>query len=166
MAIFLALPILGLMVILQSAILSQVNLLYGSFDLVLLVLVAWAVQERVKTAWHWGITAGLLVSLVTSVPIWAILPAYVGATGIAIYMRRIFYQRPLLAMVAATFFATLFTQVITVLALGLSGISIPLTEAFYMITIPSVLLNLLLAIPVYALIGDLANWLYPETIEI
>jgi hypothetical protein len=25
---------------------------------------------------------------------------------------------------------------------------------------------LLLAVPVYALIGDLANWLYPEAIEI
>lgn len=166
MAIFLALPILGLMVILQSAIFSQVHLLYGSVDLVLLVLVAWAVQERVKTAWHWGIIAGLLASLVTSVPVWAILPAYVGATGIAISIRRIFWQRPLLAMVAGTFFSTLLTHVITVIALGISGVSIPVTEAFYMITIPSVLLNLLLAVPVYALIGDLANWLYPETIEI
>lgn len=166
MAIFLALPILGLMVILQSAIFSQVHLLHGSVDLVLLVVVAWAVQERVKTAWHWGIIAGLLVSLVTSVPIWAIIPAYVITTGIAIYMRRIFWQRPLLAMIMATFFAILITHAITVFALGITGISIPLIEAFYMITIPSILLNLLLAIPVYALIGDLANWLYPETIEI
>jgi len=166
MAIFLALPILGLMVILQSAIFSQVHLLNGSIDLVLLVVVAWAVQERVKTAWHWGIIAGLLVSLATSVPIWAIVPAYVIATGIAIYMRRIFWQRPLLAMIMATFFAILITHAITVVALGITGIPIPLIEAFYLITIPSILLNLLLAIPMYALIGDLANWLYPETIEI
>jgi rod shape-determining protein MreD len=166
MAILLALPILGLMVILQSAILSQVHLLNGSVDLVLLVVVAWAVQERVKTAWHWGIIAGLLASMVTSVPIWAIIPAYVVATGIAIYMRRIFWQRPLLAMITATFFTTLSTHAITVLALGITGISIPLAEAFYLITIPSVLLNLLISIPVYTLIGDLANWLYPETIEI
>ena len=166
MAIFLALPILGMMVILQSAIFSQVHLLYGSVDLVLLVVVAWAVQDRVKTAWHWGIMAGLLVSIATSVPIWAIILAYVITTGIAIYMRRVFWQRPLLAMVTATFFATLITHVITVLALGITGISIPFIEAFYMITIPSVLLNLLLAVPLYALIGDLANWLYPETIEI
>ena len=166
MAIFLALPILGLMVILQSAIFSHVHLLNGSIDLVLLVVVAWAVQERVKTAWHWGIIAGLLVSLATSVPIWAIVPAYVIATGIAIYMRRIFWQRPLLAMIMATFFAILITHAITVVALGITGIPIPLIEAFYLITIPSILLNLLLAIPMYALIGDLANWLYPETIEI
>lgn len=166
MAIILALPVLGLVVILQSAILSQVHLLNGSVDLVLLVVIAWAVQERVKAAWHWGVIAGLLVSLVTSVPIWAIIPAYVAATGIAIYMRRIFWQRPLLAMITATFFTTFSTHAITVLALGITGISIPITEAFYLITIPSVLLNILLSIPAYALIGDLANWLYPETIEI
>ena len=81
-------------------------------------------------------------------------------------MRRIFWQRPLLAMIAATLLATLIVQAISVVALLVSGTPIPLIEAFYLITIPSALLNLLLAVPVYALIGDLANWLYPETIEI
>jgi len=62
MAVFLAIPLLGLLVIMQSAILSQVRLLNGTVDLVLLVLVAWSVQERVKTAWHWRIAgAGRLV---------------------------------------------------------------------------------------------------------
>ena len=97
MAILLAIPLLGLMVIIQSAIFSQVHLLYGTIDLVLLIVVAWAVQERVTTAWHWGIIAGLLVSLATAVPAYAIIPAYVSVTGVAIYMRRIFWQRPLLA---------------------------------------------------------------------
>jgi hypothetical protein len=103
MAIFLAIPILGLMVILQSAIFSQVHLLYGTLDLVLLVLVAWSVQERVTTAWHWALIAGLLASFATAVPAVAIIPAYVLATGIALFMRRIFWQRPLLAMVTAIF---------------------------------------------------------------
>ena len=165
MAFLLAIPILGLMVIIQSAILSQVQLLYGTVDLVLLVVVAWAVQERVKTAWHWGVIAGLLVSLATAVPPLAIITAYVLTTGVAIYMRRIFWQRPLLAMITATALATLITQAISVTALVLNGTPIPLIESFYMITIPSVLLNVLLAVPVYALIGDLANWLYPEVIE-
>ena len=166
MAILLAIPILGLMVVVQSAIFSQVHLLYGTIDLVLLVLVAWAVQERVTTAWHWGVVAGLLVSLATAVPAYAIIPAYVVVTGVAIYVRRIFYQRPLLGMIIATFLATFVVQTITVAALLINNTPIPLIEAFYLITIPSALLNLLLAVPVYALISDLANWLYPETIEI
>jgi rod shape-determining protein MreD len=166
MAIFLAFLILGLMVIAQSAIFSQVHLLYGTTDLVLLIVVAWAVQERVTTAWHWGLIAGLLVSLATAVPPLAIIPAYVVITGVALYMRRIFWQRPLLAMITATVLATLITQAITVVSLLINNTPIPLIEAFYMITIPSALLNLMLAVPVYALISDLANWVYPEAIEI
>jgi len=166
MAILLAIPILGLMVIVQSAVFSQVQLLYGTTDLVLLIVVAWAVQERVTTAWHWGIIAGVLASLATAVPAIAIIPTYVVITGVAIYMRRIFWQRPLLAMITATVLATLISQIITIAVLVINGTPIPLIEAFYLITIPSVLLNLLLAIPIYALIGDLANWLYPETIKI
>ena len=166
MAIFLAIPILGIMVIFQSVVFSQVRLLYGTTDLVLLIVVAWAVQERVTTAWHWGVIAGILASLATAVPAIAIIPTYVVITGIAIYMRRIFWQRPLLAMITATLMATLVSQIITGAVLVINGTPIPLIEAFYLITIPSALLNLLLAVPIYALIGDLANWLYPEAIEI
>ncbi|MGW8226353.1 MAG: hypothetical protein ACWGOY_11495 [Anaerolineales bacterium] len=166
MAIVLAVPILGLMVIIQSAIFSQVQLLYGTTDLVLLIVVAWAVQDKVTTAWHWGVIAGVLASLATAVPAIAIIPTYVVITGIAIYIRRIFWQRPLLAMITATLLATLISQIITVAVLVFNGTPIPLIEAFYLITIPSALLNLLLAVPIYAVIGDLAGWLYPETIEI
>lgn len=166
MAIVLAVPILGLMVIIQSAIFSQVQLLYGTTDLVLLIVVAWAVQDKVTTAWHWGVIAGVLASLATAVPAIAIIPTYVVITGIAIYIRRIFWQRPLLAMITATLLATLISQIITVAVLVFNGTPITLIEAFYLITIPSALLNLLLAVPIYAVIGDLAGWLYPETIEI
>ena len=166
MAIFLAIPILAIMVIFQSAVFSQVQLLYGTTDLVLLIVVAWAVQERVTTAWHWGVIAGILASLATAVPAIAIIPTYVVITGIALYMRRIFWQRPLLAMITATVLGTLASQIITVAVLVFNGTPIPLIEAFYLITLPSALLNLLLAVPIYALIGDLANWLYPEAIEI
>ena len=166
MAIFLAIPILGLMVVFQSAVFSQVQLLYGTTDLILLIVVAWAIQERVTTAWHWGIIAGVLASLATAVPAYAIIPTYVVVSGIAIYMRRVFWQRPLLAMITATVLATLASQIISVAVLVINGTSIPVVEAFYLITLPSVLLNLLLAVPFYALMGDLAQWLYPETIEI
>ena len=69
-------------------------------------------------------------------------------------------------MITATVLATLIAQSITVAVLLIGGTSIPVIEAFYLITLPSVLLNLLVAVPIYALMGDLADWLYPETIEI
>jgi hypothetical protein len=154
------------MVIVQSAIMSQVRLLYGSVDMVLLVLVAWAVQERVKTAWHWGIVAGFFVSLASAVPPLAVFLTYLLVTGGAILFRRVFWARPLLAMIVATLSATLLSHSVTVVALRLTGTSIPILQAINIITLPSALLNLLLAVPIYAFVTDLANWLHPQEIEI
>jgi hypothetical protein len=154
------------MVIVQSAVLSQVRLLYGSVDIVLLVLVAWAVQERVSTAWYWGLIAGFLVSLVTAVPTIAVVLSYLLVTGAAILLKRVFWARPLLAMITATLAGTLLSHGVTQVALRLAGTPIPLVQSINIITLPSILLNLLLAIPVYVFVSDLANWLHPKDIAI
>ena len=166
MAVLVSIPILAVLVLLESAVFSQVRLLYGSIDLVLLALVAWAVQERVKTAWQWSLIGGLLVGVVSAVPLPAILIGYLLATGAALLFKRVFWQRPFLAMIAGTFAATLIIHALAFGALRFNGVAISLVESLNLITLPSALLNLLLAIPVYALIGDLASSLYPEEIEI
>lgn len=166
MAILLAIPVIGLAVIVQSAVLSQVRLLYGMVDLVLLVLVAWTVQERVTTAWHWGFIAGILVSLVTAVPALAVLLSYLLVTGGAILLKRIFWARPLLAMIMAAIAGTLISHAVSQVALRLANIPVPVAQAFNIVTLPSMLLNLLLAIPVFTFVSDLANWLHPKEIEI
>ena len=68
-------------------------------------------------------------------------------------------------MLIATFFGTMIVHLITLIVLRLLGSSLPLLQTLNMVTLPSVLLNLLLAVPFYTLLGDLANWLYPEELE-
>jgi hypothetical protein len=166
MATLIALPVLGLLVILQSAVVSRVPLLFGTADLILLALVAWAVQERVTSAWQWSIIGGLLVSFASAMPVSAVLAGYLLATGVALLLRQRVWQIRLLATLAAAFFGTIITQAITVFYLRFNGAGIPILEAFNIITLPSALLNLAVAVPMYALISDLANWLYPEEIEL
>jgi rod shape-determining protein MreD len=166
MAYLLAVTILGLLIIFQSALISRVHLLYGTADLVLLALIAWAVQERVRSAWQWTVIGGVLVSIVSALPLGAAMLGYLLATGVALAFRRWVWQVPLLAMVAGTFFGTFITHAVSLAALRSVGTPIPLLEALNIITLPSALLNLLLATPVYGLLGDLANWVYPEEIEI
>ena len=166
MATLIALPVLGLLVMLQSAVVSRVPLLFGTADLILLALVAWAVQERVTSAWQWSIIGGLLVSFASAMPVSAVLPGYLLATGVALLLRQRIWQIRLLARLAAAFFGTIITQAITVFYLRFNGADIPILEAFNIITLPSALLNLAAAIPMYALLTDLANWLYPEEIEL
>ena len=152
--------------ILQTSVVSRIPLLYGTADLALLAIIAWALQKRVRTAWQWSLIGGLMFSLASALPLGVPVLGYGLSTGLALLLRRRVWQVPILAMFVTTFLCTLITQGIALIALLLVGDPIPIGEAFNLIILPSVIINLLLAIPVYALISDLAKWLYPEELEV
>ena len=165
MATLLAFPILGSLLVLQTAILSQIPLLQGTTDLVLLAVVAWSLQRRVRTAWQWGIIGGLLVGFVSAVPFVVYIVGYLLAVGFSLLLRQRIWQVPLLAMFIATFFGTLVIHLATLVALRVYGTALPLGASINLIILPSILLNLLLALPFFTLFSDLAKILYPEELE-
>ncbi len=162
MATLLAFPILGALLILQISLLSRFPLLQGSADLVLIAIIAWALQKRVQTAWRWSIIGGLMVGIVSGLPFWVGFVTYPLAVGISLLLRQRVWQVPLLAMFIATFLGTLVSHLITFAVLQIAGTAIPVQQTFYLITLPSIVLNLILAIPIYYILADLANWLYPS----
>ena len=160
--ILVAIPVLGLAVMFQTSIIGRINLLNGSADLVLLILAAWGLQERVRSAWVWGAAAGFLVGLVSGVPWYVYLVGYLVVIGLARILAHRVWQAPLLAMFTVTLIGTLVLLMLTYLERSLfESLSLTLYLSFMQIILPSILLNLLLAIPVHALIRDLANRLYP-----
>ncbi len=72
-----------------------------------------------------------------------------------------FWQAPLLAMFSVTFLGTLFMHLLSFLYLRVSGDPLPFADAMGLITLPSLLLNLLLSVPMYGLMRDLAGWVFP-----
>jgi len=165
MAFWIAIPILSVLMIVQTTIISQVSLLQGKADIILLTLIAWALQKRVNTAWHWCIIGCLIMSFVSDMPIWVWLVGYLGAVGLAVILKHRVWQVPVLAMFVTTFFGTLILHMIGLIALRVTGTVLPVIEALNLIILPSLLLNLLFAIPIYALFSDLAKWIHPEKIE-
>jgi len=159
--ILLAVPVLGLAIMLQMAVISRMNLLSGSADLVLLILVAWGLQERVRSGWVWAVAAGVLVGAVSAVPWYIYLVSYLITVGAARLLTRRIWQAPLLAMFAITFIGTLVLLMMTFSYRYLLETPLPFGEASIQIILPSILLNLLLAIPIHALMRDLTHRLYP-----
>jgi rod shape-determining protein MreD len=166
MATFIAIPILTGLMILQSGIVSRLPLLHGTPDLLLLAVIGWALQKKVQTAWQWCIIGGLIFSLVSALPFGGALLAYIVATAVALYLRRQLWQTPILAMFIAVLVGTFVSHSIAIISLRLAGDPIPIFQALNLITLPSAFLNLILAIPTFALSGDLARWLYPEELEV
>ena len=156
-----AVPVILLAVLLQSAIVSRITLLSGIADLPLVMLAAWAMQEEVETAWHWAIAAGVLVGFVSWLS-WVVpVLSYLFVIALAQVLQRRVWQAPLLAMFSITFLCTIGLSFFSLVVLRFSGIALPVVDVFGLVTLPGILLNMLLAIPMFAVMRDLARWVYP-----
>ena len=157
-----AVPVIILSVILQSAVISRITLLSGYADLPLVMLAAWSLQDQVDSAWHWAIATGLLVGFVSGMSWFVPVAGYLTVVALAKVFQSRVWQAPLLAMFSVTFLGTVIMNILALINLRLSIGSISLLDAFGLVILPSVLLNLLFAIPVYAVMRDLAHWTYPS----
>ena len=156
-----AVPVILLTVILQSAVISRVYLLSGIADLPLIMLAAWALQDGVDSSWHWAIATGLLIGFISGIS-WVVpVGGYVAVVVLAHLFQRRVWQAPLLAMFSITFIGTILVSFLSVGVLSFSGVDLPISDVLGLVMLPGVLLNMLLAIPVYAVMRDLARWVYP-----
>lgn len=151
---------------LQTTVVSTLPLVNGYADLLMLVLAAWSLQERARSAWIWAIVGGVMVSLVSAAPLGALFVGYLIVTASARLLRRRVWQTPIFSMFLVTFVGSLISQGLVMAGLYLRGTSLPVLESINLVVLPGTLLNLLLALPVYAVISDIAQWVYPEEVEI
>jgi cell shape-determining protein MreD len=166
MANLIAIPVLVILGILQTTIVNRLPLLHGTADLILLTLAAWSLQERVSSSWFWALFGGILVSFSSATPYFAPLAGYLILTLFARMLRRRVWQTPIVAMFLVTFFGTLVLHGLYIGSLLIQGTNLNLRDGLNLVTLPSLLLNILLAIPVYAVISGLSEWVYPLELEL
>jgi cell shape-determining protein MreD len=148
--------------LLQVTLVMRINLLQGSADLVLLVLVAWMLQPGNRTSWLWGLPAGLMIGYASALPDYVPLIGYLAAAGICQALQTRIWQVTLLTLFSAALLGTLAIHVTTIAYLWIAAEPIDFFEAFNVITIPSMLLNLILALPINGLMGEINKMLSPE----
>jgi hypothetical protein len=162
MPVLLGVPVLILTLVIQTTAFSRLPLLYGTADIVLLVILAWMLNERVKHSWEWVVMAGLMVSYVSALPLFLPFAGYILAASLAYWLKRRIWQTPVLAMLFSTFLGTIVMQSLSLIVLKLLGSDISTPVGYSLVILPSALWNLILAVPVYTLVGELAAWVYPK----
>ena len=156
-----AFPLLALVVIVQSTVISRMTLLAGYADLMLVVLAALALKTDAAVAWLWAILGGVMVSFVSGMPWPVAMSGYLFTVLLAQFLRLRVWQAPLLAMFSVIFIGTLAMGILALFVLNLLGTPLPIGDTLGLIVLPSMLLNLLFAVPVYAIVRDLAQWVSP-----
>jgi rod shape-determining protein MreD len=165
MAEILFYPILILLLIIQTAILRHIPFLGGSADLLLLWLVAWGLHPSGKHAWIGAIFAGLLMGYVSAVPWYASMISYLIVIIASRFLSKRFWQNPLIALFFITFFCAIIQNVLVYLSLYVGGAALNWSSALRNVIIPTVFLDMLLTLPVYAIVNDMARWVYPLEVE-
>ena len=166
MGVLLAFPVILILLILQTTLVSQVTLLSGCADLLLLWLAAWGLQKQVKSMWVWTIFAAISIAYISAIPWFVPVICYPVVTLLTRIINKRIWQSPLLMMFLVTIVGSMLMNGFSFIALRFTGVSIPLQTGLIEVIIPSVLINLLLALPIYAIARDMAQWAYPmEAVE-
>ncbi|MGB9641340.1 MAG: hypothetical protein ACPL4H_10540 [Anaerolineales bacterium] len=166
MAWILSVPILAGLLMFQIGVLNNLPLLHGYSDLVMLTIIAWALQKNVTTAWQWGILGGIMMTIVSALPLGVYLICYLILVGMTLLIKKIVWRIPLISMLLVTVVGTFLVLGSSYTFLRITNIQLPLSYSFREIMLPSALLNVILAIPIYAFMSEVAKWLYPEVIEV
>lgn len=155
-----------LALMLQYGIVSRTLLLSGAADLVLLFVIAWSLHQREKYFWILIIGFALVISFISAQGFLFVVLLYLAVYLSAWFLRVRIWQSPLMAMLLLAFFATMAQFVINVFSMFSKGIAFSIYDVLIRVALPSLVLNVLLAIPVHALVLEMLRWIYPKTVEL
>jgi rod shape-determining protein MreD len=161
MITILGFPVIALLVIIQSSIISRLNISFGQADLVILAIIAWALNEKKNAIYWWALFAGILQCIISAVPFYLYVFGYLTITVGAVFIRKKLWNVPVITMILMSFIGTIVILGLSFMVISLTVTPLPLRESIINIIIPSAAMNMVLGIPVFIVMKDLASMVYP-----
>ncbi len=158
----LTIPVIILLLFIQMVVSPTIKLANGHADLVLVFIVAWALQERGQPVWLWTLLLGYIINTVSGVPLYIYPVTYIFVTALAKFIKRMTWQMPVLAMLFTVLVGSLIELGGSYIALSFADYDLPFTTSLNSVILPSTVLNLMLCIPVYLLVSDFYSFLQPQ----
>lgn len=155
-----------LAMMLQYGVFSRWMILSGSPDLVLLLIIALCLHQKHRRFWILILIMGGVVGFVSALPFFIPMVVYMAVYLVSNGLKQRVWQTPLLAMFLLTFGATILVNFLSIAVLFIQRIPFNFSIALVNVVLPSVFLNMFLAIPVHAIMRELSVWLYPQGAQI
>ncbi|MEK6572933.1 MAG: rod shape-determining protein MreD [Chloroflexota bacterium] len=165
-SLIIALPILPVIAILQSAVFPHIRFLNGGFDVMLIVVLAWSLVQRGNDGPIWAFIGGLLGDVLSGGPMGAMTLGLVSVTLLIALTEGRFYKSNWPVALLASVLGTLVYHLIYLIVLGLSGHPVNLADDLTLVTLPSAILNALLMLPMYQTAKWLAAQVAPPKVEL
>jgi rod shape-determining protein MreD len=163
--IYLVIPFLAIIAVLQATVLPHLTV-WGVFpDLPLLVVTSWSLLRGVREGVIWGFIAGVAVDLLSGAPFGAAtLPLIAVAFLSGLGQTTVFGAHALLPMLAM-FAGTIVYDLLFLLIVQISGQDVAWLDAFFRIILLSALLNAVLMPLIFWGMRRLNTWFSREEME-
>jgi hypothetical protein len=147
----------------QIGVVSQIKLQAGKIDLILLVIVALVLINRVtfKDSLVIGLSAAVIIGLVSAEPFIFVLFFYMSVVLFVFFIRSRVWKIPLITMFFSVGLATILHHAVFGLYLILDGANFGASALIQRVIVPSLMLNTLAVIPVYFLVLEGWQWFSP-----
>jgi hypothetical protein len=129
----------------------------------MLGVIAWIIQKKTELIdiGIYSIITVFFIYLISAESIIIILGLYSLIVIVVYWSKNNIQQLPIISMLIFSAVFTFFHLVIFGFYLQLSGVAMVAEEVFQSVILPSMIINLIAAIPMYLLVNELHRWVYP-----
>ena len=161
MGSFLSLPIMMLAAALQVTVMPQISFLGGRPDLVLLIIVSWALNSTLEQAVLWAFMGGICKDLLSAAPVGTSVIGLILIVFAINLIRQQLFSVGIFTLIWVSLVGTVIEQVSIFIILLLSGFQPEyasqlgygvLFDQFRLFIVPTIVYNLIGIIPVYIIV--------------
>ncbi len=162
MGSFLGLVLLSLVAILKSTLMPHLQIGGGAPDLMLMVVASWALMAPYPEAFAWAFVGGLVQDLLSGAPLGASTLGLLVVAYMAHLLQTQLYRSNVIIVLFVTLAGTLAFHLVMLVVLTLGGYQTNWLYNLTYVTVPTVVLNILLVVPVFKLMNRLYERLNPR----
>ena len=141
-----------LIAILQTAFVPHIRLLGGGPDLIFLVILAWSINSRLEDSIIWAFIGGIIIDLLSAAPTGTSTPGLIITLFFVTGLGRQVYQIGFMLLGGLVLGGTMATQFTQYIILSFAGFQINWMEITRYVILPTLVYNLVLALPIYWII--------------
>ncbi len=162
MANYIGIPILLLAAVINATIMPELRLGNGTADLVFRLVMSWALLADVRDEMLWAVIGGMLQDVLSIAPLGT---SALGLVIVAFAADAVFgtvSRGNLIVPLVVAGVGTFVYQMITLLLLRMLGLSaVGLGQGLVYVMVPSTIMNVLLILPVFRLMGAVHRRAFP-----
>ncbi len=167
MSLQLGIPLFAAAVLLQATVLPHLRVFGGQPDLVVLLVLAWSTLDQEQEGLAWAFVGGLLLDLFSGTPIGVSALALLPLAYLIGLLEAQIYRASLLLPLLLTAAGAMAYHVIYMFLLRfLTDYPLSWSASFWYVTLPSVMFDIVLFVPVLRMLARWHDRLHPRQVKI